>query len=145
MDELVLLEEKPTVAELVALRGRMGWGQVEEADAARSIEAATYSVCLRHNGRLAGLARVMGDGVLYFHIAEMMVDAAFRSSGAGQRLMRAATGYIDRSARPGATVTLIPLRGMEPFYERFGFARCPDGVFGEGMHYTAAPPPAASR
>jgi predicted N-acetyltransferase YhbS len=81
--------------------------------------------------------------VLYFYIAEMMVDAEFRSSGAGDRLMRAVTDYIDRSARPGATVTLIPLRGLEAFYERFGFVRCPDGPFGTGMHYAAAPPPSS--
>jgi predicted N-acetyltransferase YhbS len=56
--------------------------------------------------------------------------------------MHAVTSYFDRSdAMPGATITLVPLVGREPFYEKFGFVRCPSGPFGTAMHYAAAPPP----
>src|SRR4051794_23984012 len=70
--------------------------------------------------RLIGIARVMVDGVLYFFLADMIVDPEFRGERLGDRLMKMITDYFDRSARPGASITLLPLKG-EAFYERFGF------------------------
>ena len=55
--------------------------------------------------------------------------------------MREVTGYFERCAKPGASITLLPLNGGESFYEKFGFVRCPAGPFGIGMHYAAGPPP----
>jgi len=142
MDGIILAEELPSVAEYRELRSRTGWGDIDESIARRTIGAACYTITLRRQGKLIGLARVMGDGALYFFLADLIVDSSLRGEGLGDRLMRAVTEYFDRSAKPGATIALIPLRGGESFYERFGFARCPDGPFGTGMHYASAPPPA---
>jgi predicted N-acetyltransferase YhbS len=136
--EVRVFERPPTAAEYIDLRTRMGWGSIDEAAAARTIQAAAFTVCLRDNDRLIGLARVMGDGVLYFFLADLIVDPAFRGGGHGDTLMRAVTDYFDRSAKPGASITLVPLNGREFFYERFGFVRCPNGPFGAGMHYAPA-------
>jgi predicted GNAT family N-acyltransferase len=140
MEEVVISEDLPTAIEYIELRARAGWGRVDEDIAIETIQAAAFTICLRHNGRLVGLARVMGDGVLYFFLAEVIVDAAFRGGGHGDRLMRTVAAYFDRSAQPGATIVLIPLNGREFFYEKFGFVRCPDGPFGAGMHYAQVPP-----
>lgn len=67
----------------------------------------------------------MGDGVMYFFLADLIVDPEFRGGGHGDRLMRLVTDYFDRNAKPGASITLVPLNGRELFYERFGFVRCP--------------------
>ena len=84
----------------------------------------------------------MGDDVLYFFLADLIVDPAFRGERLGERLMQAVTSHFAACAKPGASITLIPLKGRESFYERFGYVRCPDGPFGTGMHYASAPPPA---
>jgi len=140
--EVVVSNACPTVAEYVDLRARVGWGSIDEDTASTTIRHAAFTVSLRHKERLIGLARVMGDGVLYFFLADLIVDPEFRGERLGERLMRAVTSYFDACARPGASITLIPLRGGEAFYERFGYVRCPDGPFGTGMHYTSVPPPA---
>jgi len=136
--EVTVFEGPPTPAEYIGLRARMGWGTIDEATAVKTIRAAAFAVCLRDHDRLIGLARVMGDGVLYFFLADLIVDPAFRGGGHGETLMRAVTDYFDRNAKPGASITLVPLSGREYFYERFGFVRCPDGPFGTGMHYAPA-------
>ena len=133
-----IVEGPPTSAEYIELRAKMGWGVIDEATAARSIQAAAFTICLRDSDRLIGLARVMGDGVLYFFLADLIVDPAFRGGGHGDTLMRAVTDFFDRNARAGATIILVPLQRREAFYERFGFVRCPDGPFGTGMHYAVA-------
>ena len=145
MDGIVLAEELPSAAEYCELRSRTGWGNIDESIARQTIGAARYTITLRRQGQLIGLARVMGDGALYFFLADLIVDPDFRGEGLGDRLMGAVTDYFDRCAKPGASIVLIPLRGGESFYERFGFARCPDGPFGTGMHYASAPLPEAAR
>jgi predicted N-acetyltransferase YhbS len=140
--EIVVSETPPTVAEYVDLRARVGWGSIDEDTAGKTIEHAAFTVCLRHKERLIGLARVMGDGVLYFFLADLIVDPEFRGQRLGDRLMHAVTSHFDACAKPGASITLVPLKGGEAFYERFGYVRCPDGLFGTGMHYASAPPPA---
>jgi predicted GNAT family N-acyltransferase len=141
MEEFIVAEQLPTAAEYIGLRSKMGWGAIDEQTAVKTLQAAAFTACLRHHGRLIGLARVMGDGVLYFFLADVIVDSEFRGAGHGDRLMQAVMAYFDRNAKPGATIALIALKELEFFYERFGFVRCPDGAFGTGMHYAAAPGP----
>jgi predicted N-acetyltransferase YhbS len=144
MDDIVLTQERPSVAEFIDLRLRAGWGAIDEATAAQTLAASAFSVCLRRDAALVGFARVIGDGVLYFFLADLIVDPAFRGGGHGDRLMQAVTEHFRQAARPGAMIALIALKGREGFYERFGYVRCPDGPFGDGMHFAAAPSPVAS-
>lgn len=141
--EIVVSEVLPTIAEYIELRTRTGWGSIDQETARQTIQAAAFTVSLRHNERLIGLARVMGDGILYFFLADLIVDPELRGEKLGDRLMRFVTSYFDRCAAPGASITLVPLKGTGSFYERHGFVRCPNGPFGTGMHYRAAPPPTA--
>ena len=138
---IAVSERPPSSAEYIELRARMGWGTIDEESAIKTVEAASFTACLRDDGRLIGLARVMGDGVLYFFLADLIVDPAYRGGGHGDTLMQLVTKYFDRNARPGASITLVALNGSETFYERFGFVRCPSGPFGMGMHYASAPAP----
>jgi predicted N-acetyltransferase YhbS len=142
MDDIALSRERPTTAEFIDLRRRAGWGAIDEATAVRTLAATAFAVCLRRGEQLVGFARVIGDGVLYFFLAELVVDPAFRGGGHGDRLMTTVTEHFRKAAKPGATITLIALNGREGFYERFGYVRCPDGPFGAGMHFAAASPPA---
>ncbi|HEV7881448.1 GNAT family N-acetyltransferase [Bradyrhizobium sp.] len=141
MEEVIVSERLPTVAEYIGLRTTMGWGRIDQATSDRTLQAAAFTVCLHRRDRLAGIARVMGDGALYFFLADLIIAPEFHGSGYGERLMQAVTSYFDRSALPGATITLVALNGQEAFYEKFGFMRCPSGPFGTAMHYAAAPPP----
>ena len=144
MDDIALSQGRPGIAEFIDLRRRTGWGAIDEATARQTLAATAFSVCLRQGQRLVGFARVIGDGVLYFFLTDLVVDPAFRGGGHGDRLMQAITDHFRQAAKPGATVTLIALAGREGFYERFGYVRCPDGPFGAGMRFAAAPPPAAT-
>ncbi|MET4247216.1 GNAT family N-acetyltransferase [Bradyrhizobium sp. LA6.7] len=142
MDNLSLVQAPPEPDEYIRLRAQAGWGTIDAAVAGRTLEAAVWSVCLRDVAdRLVGTARVMGDGLLYFFLCDLVVDPSFRGGGLGERLMAEVAAYFDREARPGSTIILIPLAGSEGFYERFGFVRTPDGPFGQGMHYSRAPAP----
>ncbi len=84
MSDVVLIEERPTVAEYIALRQQIGWGVIDEETARRTIEGACYTVCLRREGRLVGLVRLIGDGCLYFAASDVMGRRSFRAAGMGR-------------------------------------------------------------
>ena len=130
----VLVEELPSAAEFIELRRLMGAPEVDEKTATKTTKNAVFSVCLRDRGRLLGLARVVGDGVLYFYISDVIVHPELRGSGYGVMLMNAVMRYLKGAAGPGAMIVVVPLKDRESFYERFGFRRCPDGRFGTGMY-----------
>ena len=141
MDDVTLSVGSPTVAEYIALRKLMGWGVIDEATARQTLDGACFSACLRRDGKLVGLVRAIGDGVLYFAVSDVMVSPELRGGGHGATLMRALGDYLRRAAKPGASITLQPLAGREPFYEKSGWVRCPSGPFGSGMVFADAPPP----
>jgi GNAT superfamily N-acetyltransferase len=141
MSDVVLREETPAIAEYIALRQSMGWGIIDAETARRTLDGACFSACLRKDGRLVGLVRAIGDGCLYFAVSDVMVAAELRGGGYGATLLNALGDYLRRVAKPGASITLQPLKGREPFYEKFGWVRCPGGPFGQGMVFKDVPPP----
>jgi GNAT superfamily N-acetyltransferase len=133
MIEPLLLEEKPSPAEYAALRRAMGWGEIDDETARTTVDNATFTVCLRVDGRLLGLARVVGDGVLYFYVSDVIVHPDLRGGGHGAVMMNAIIRYLAKVAKPGATIAVLPVKGREQFYEKFGFQRCPNDVLGPGL------------
>jgi GNAT superfamily N-acetyltransferase len=129
MADPVLLEGVPSTVEFIELRRIMGSPDVDQEAARKTLSGALFTVCLRQEGRLFGLARVVGDGVLYFYVSDVIVRPELRGGGYGVLLMEAVLGYFRRAARPGAMIVVVPLKGRETFYER-----CPDGRFGAGMY-----------
>lgn len=128
--------KQPSVEEYIDFRRILGWGEVSADAVRKTFNATTFCSCMRdHEDDLVGLIRVVGDGVLYLFIADVMVHPDYTGQGLGDQLMQQAMQYIEKSADPWATVTLIPLAGRERFYERFGFERCPNKVFGQGLAF----------
>src|SRR5262249_45871290 len=150
MTNVVVVDETISAAEFIEFRKLMGSPDVDSETARKTVSGALYTVCLREDGRLLGFARVVGDGVLYFYISDVIVHPVLRGGGYGVRLMNSVVGYLKCSASTGpmdlaegylkctasagAMVFVVPLAGRECFYERFGFRRCPDGRFGAGMY-----------
>jgi len=85
--------------------------------------------------KLVGFGRVVGDGVLYFYIADVFVDPAQRGQGLGDLIISTIIDRIREMAEPTATVAVLAAPGRESFYEKFGFERCPNKYFGDGMAF----------
>lgn len=73
--QITLIEELPTISEFIELRESVGWGKVTEDTASKSIEGAILTICLRDNGKLIGLGRIVCDGVLYFYISKFSLES----------------------------------------------------------------------
>jgi len=123
----------PTAGEFVELRAACGWGAVEMAVAERALAAGLVNVVARDGGRLAGFGRVVGDGVLYFYVQDVIVHPDFRGRGVGRLIVELMLAEVLKRAPVGATIGLMAAEGKEGFYEKFGFTRRPTDRLGAGM------------
>jgi len=101
--------------------------------AATCLKGSLYGVCLYDQGTLIGFSRLVGDGVLYFYIADVVISPTYKGKGHGSLLVEAIMKYINTHAQTGATVALLPAPGLEGFYGQFGFTPCPNQFFGQGL------------
>src|SRR5215470_16061574 len=115
MTNVVVVEKTITAAEFIEFRKLMGSPDVDSETARKTVSGVLYTVCLREDGRLLGFARVVGDGVLYFYISDVIVHPVLRGEGYGVRLMNSVLDYLKRSARTSAMVVVVPLDGRESF------------------------------
>ncbi len=133
MSRLQIALNVPPAEAFCRLRQEAGWGDLPlplaEASLARSVMGATAFV----GDELAGFGRVVGDGLMYFYICDIITDTRFRKQGIASAVMEALMNAIRESASQGATLALMSARGVEPLYEKFGFQARPTPNLGAGM------------
>jgi ribosomal protein S18 acetylase RimI-like enzyme len=110
------------------LRRDAGWSEVDAPD--QALEAAlarSWNVTARTDGgELAGMGRLIEDGLMYASIWDMIVARDYRRRGIG-------TAVLDALMRRGSGRTLVALVATPdgaPLYRRAGFAAVSRGSAG---------------
>ena len=112
---------QPTVIEYTRLRNLVGWWEVDENATGKALENSLFSVVATEHGTIIGFGRIIGDGGLYFYIQDLIVHPEFQGKGLGKLLMTELMSYITAKAKSGAFVGLMAAKGLEKYYEQFGF------------------------
>jgi len=119
--------------DLIALRQAVGWLPFSRESAQRSLQHTLYSQAFFTAGEYVAYGRVLGDGVLFFYIQDLIVLPEFQGKGLGSTILRQLLAWIENQAAPNAFVGLFATAGNEAFYQRFGFIAQPDCDHGAGM------------
>lgn len=120
---MIWTERTPTPEEYRELCTAVDWQNVMNFDVApEALKASLYSVVV-HNpeGQIAGMARVVGDGFIYFYVQDVVIHPAFQGQGLGQVLLGRVMEWIQNHAPEKAFVGLFSAQGKEGFYCKFGF------------------------
>ena len=123
----------PAAAEYSDLRSKVGWNKIEASMAEASLANSLFHVTVRDQDKLIGMGRVVGDGVMYFYIQDVVVDANYQGQGIGHMLMEAIEHYLAGAVKPGSTIGLLAAKGKENFYTRYGYIERPNEALGNGM------------
>ena len=110
------LDEFRALAESVDWIDHFDWLSMESA-----LEASLFAVVAVADDRVVGAARVVGDGVRYFYLQDVMVDPAYSDEGIATRLTEALLHWIDSAAAPKAFVGLFASPDAEGVYDELGF------------------------
>ncbi|GGI94664.1 N-acetyltransferase [Shewanella hanedai] len=135
MDHVMYLVDviQPTAAEFSSLRVKVGWGATNLEMAQRSLENSLFHVTARIDNKLIGMGRVIGDGVMFFYVQDVVVDPDFQQQGVGGALMQEIEQYLSITAQKGSTVALLSAQGKESFYARYGYSERSGDPLGKGM------------
>ena len=123
------LRGAPSVEDYVRIRREAGLGFKSMDAAAKGLPNSLFAITVVHDGAAVGLGRVIGDGGCFFEVVDIAVVPEHRGRGLGRKIMQEVMQFIERTALPGAYVSLIT--SMPEFYEPFGFK--PTSPPDEGM------------
>jgi len=131
--EVIYTRAIPTASEFNTLRHLMGWVCMEGKITATSLQNSQCCICARYGGELVGVARVVGDGVMYYYIQDVMVHPDWQGKGIGKHLMTLIEEWLQSTVKSGATVALLSAKGKEDFYQKFNYQIRPSSHLGAGM------------
>ena len=131
-------ENALSAKQFLMLRESVGWKGVEY-QVEKALESGLYNVIVKDNNEVVGMGRLVGDGIMYWYIQDVIVNPKYQGKGIGKEIMRLLTRYIEKNSLPGTTVTigLMAAKGKEDFYEKLGYIARPTEIYGPGMimHY----------
>jgi len=123
----------PTI--LIAFRKAVGFSAVTEEQAATALRNGLFNVVVYDGGNPIGTGRLVGDGVMYWYLQDIIVLPAYHGKGVGRIIIEHLLSHIKTNRIPGTTVSVgvTSSKGKEPFYEKFGFGTLPSQSRGTGM------------
>ena len=125
--------ERPSTDEFLCLRSQVGWAEIHVNLAKQSLENSLFHVTIRKKSQLIAMARVVGDGAMYFYIQDVIVAPKYQNLGLGTVLMKHVEDYLAQYAQQGATISLLAAKGKEEFYSRYHYIARPNNALGNGM------------
>ncbi len=120
---MVKIEERlPTPQEYANLRRAVGWPTPDPDRCARALAAGGPGVCAVLDDAVVGIGRLVGDGVPYWFVVDLIVEPTHQRSGIGARLVAALESIAARLS-PGRAVSLVAAPEVIAFYERLSFEK----------------------
>ncbi|MEP7186348.1 MAG: GNAT family N-acetyltransferase [Rhodanobacter sp.] len=120
--EAVLSFEIPANDEYRQLRTAAGLSAISPASASKGLPNSWCAVCLRSDGELVGMGRVVGDGGCFFLVVDIAVLPQWQGQGLGKRVMGALVEHLRIHAPAGAMVGLFADGEAYRLYQQFGFS-----------------------
>ncbi len=129
------LSDNISLEEYFYMRKSSGWYLPEKNQAQKSLENSLCLVAARDNGKIVGMARLVGDGAFYTLLVDVIVLPHYQGNHIGrmmvERVLEFAKGM--RKKNQIISVQLSSAKGKEGFYEQFGFVKRPNEALGSGM------------
>lgn len=124
-----------TAEDYLLMESRMGDPLTTREQAERAVAHQLYSIAAKDGDTIVGIARLLGDGAIFWYINDVWVLPAYRGKGIGSGMVKLLIQHVKQASLPGTSVSvcLMSAKGKEGFYERLGFRARPHAWEGAGM------------
>lgn len=129
MEDLVIIEKRPTVEEYIELRKAVKWRVIDIESIKKGLKNSIYSVCIKDKNCMIGFGRIVGDGGTVFYIQDIIVDPQYQNKKIGTRIMEKIMNYIENNCSKDAIIGLIAVSELDDFYKNFGFVHNENNYF----------------
>lgn len=132
---MTIKENIKNVEEFNYLYDAVGWGHYDNQISKKALDNTIYSVSVYENNTIIGYGRIIGDGICFLYIQDIMVVPEYQSKKIGTTIMNKLLEKIEtiKKENPSIRVYLGATKGKEEFYKRFGFVTRKEYGLGEGM------------
>ena len=123
--EYCLVENQLKADDFLRLKVATGFRDRPFEQVEKALKNNLFDVTAVYNGEVIGMGRLVGDGVMYWYLQEIIVLPQFQGKGIGTEIVNRLLEYIEENTTPGtfASVGLTAAAGKDTFYERFGFSK----------------------
>lgn len=130
-----ILENIDNVKEFNELYDAVGWGSYEEEISKKALSNNIYSVSIYDNNNIIGYGRIIGDGIVFLYIHDIMVKPEYQGKGIGKTIMNKLLAKIHelQKVNPDLRTYLGASKGKEEFYKKCGFITREEANLGAGM------------
>ena len=127
-EEIQIIERLPSPDEYNRLRNSVGWHCIGHDRTEAALNNSLFSVCAVAKNKVIGFGRVVGDGLIYLYIQDIVVSPQYQRSGIGHKIMKNLMAYVDKNApnKSGAFIGLMIAPGIAGFYSQYGFNFLPE-------------------
>lgn len=128
-------ENNKDVNEFNYLYEEVGWGAYSYECSKKSLDNTLYSISIYDEDKVIGFGRLIGDGICFIYIHDVMVVPSFQSQGIGSMIMNKLLEKVKeiKEENPSVRTYLGASAGKEGFYEKFGFVKREEAGLGSGM------------
>lgn len=128
-------ENVNSIEEFNYLYDAVGWGSYDEKVSEKALANTIYSVSVYDDDKIIGFGRLIGDGICFLYIHDVMVILEYQNRKIGSQIMHKILEKINqiKLENPYVRVYLGASKGKEKFYERFGFITRENANLGSGM------------
>lgn len=132
---LKIKENSKNIEDFNLLYRAVGWGDPKNSITKKSLDNTFYSISVYDSDKIIGYGRIIGDGICYLYIQDVMVLPNYQNKKIGTLIMKKLLEKIDtvESENPDLLVYLGASKNKEGFYEKFGFMNRDKLGLGPGM------------
>lgn len=133
--EVKLYDNCLTVDDFNLLRNSAGWNTVPKLQIEQSLEKGLYSVVAKDGDKVVGMGRLVGDGIMYWYIQDVIILPKYQGRNIGKRIIHKLLKYTEMNSlsQTNITIGLMAAKGKEGFYKEFNFIERPNDIYGAGM------------
>ncbi len=134
---LKLKENVNNVDEFNLLYDLVGWDSYDKKISQKALNNTFYSISIYDDEQIIGYGRLIGDGICFMYIHDVMVKPEYQNKKIGTMIMNKLIEKIEliKKENSDIRVYLGASKGKEGFYEKFGFVKREDANLGAGMIY----------
>lgn len=134
---IIIKENVNNVDEFNLLYDLVGWGSYDNKISKKALSNTYYSVSIYDDDKIIGYGRLIGDGICFMYIHDVMVKPEYQNKKIGTKIMNKLIAKIEdiKNENSDVRVYLGASKGKEGFYKKFGFIERQDADLGAGMIY----------
>jgi len=118
-----LLDNQLKAEDFIRLKVATGFRNRPIDQVEKALHNNLFDVVAVCNEEVVGMGRLVGDGVMYWYLQEIIILPEYQGKGIGTSIVNRLLEHIKQNTEHGtfASIGLTAAEGKDTFYERFGF------------------------